>query len=62
MMIGIQIKLYHMQGFEVKSTFEVNDTFDIQKGYSQKELFALYQKARAGLGITKYGEEQKEAK
>ena len=37
-----------------KTIIEVEDAFGIQKGYSQKDLFALYQKARAKLGITKY--------
>jgi len=37
----------------------VNDFFDIQKGYPQKNLFALYQRARAKLGVTKYGKSHK---
>lgn len=37
-----------------------NGIFNIKQGLSQKELFALYQRARARLGITKFSVEQEQ--
>ena len=56
-MIIIKLTLWDTE--EPDKQISVDDGFRIENGYSRKYLFALYQRARAKLGVTKYGKSQK---
>ena len=58
-MIVIELTLWDTDHPTYRVTSE--DAFRIENGYSQKDLFALYQRARAKLGVTKYGKSKEDA-